>query len=355
MYPHAKCHIYRPTVHRFVLAFWAIFASACAIAAEPVASTLDKIRALDGRAKGSLGVYVKNLKTGEEIDYHAGKKWYLASLVKVPLAIAVLQAVENQQFKLNDELELQKSDYVDGSGDMLFADPGSRHSIGELVQKSVEDSDSTATDMLMRKIGVDTFNKHIQQNMRVDALGPFTTILQVRYDAFAELHPDAKKLSNSDYVEIRSADAYPARVTMFRQKLNLKPSQLKAPTLEEAFAHYYRRDLNTGTLTAVGLLLERLATGKLLNQEHTHLLLDHMENVSTGDKRLKGGLPAGTAFAQKTGTQIDRACNMGITNPRDPSKSVVIVVCAAGFGELEHAEKSFSAIASILVEDGRAP
>lgn len=355
MSAHAKCRFHHSVIHLYVLAFLAIFVSAPALAAEPVASTLDKIRTLDKNTQGSLGLYVKNLKTGEEIDYHAEEKWYLASLVKVPLAIAVLQAVENKQLNLKDELELQKSDYVDGSGDMLFADPGSRHSIGKLIQKSVEDSDSTATDMLMRKLGVETFNQLIHQDMGARALGPFTTILQVRYDAFAELHPDAKKLSNIDYVEIRSADAYPARVNMFRKKLNLKKEQLKAPTLEEAFARYYRKDLNKGTLTATGLLLERLVKGKLLNQKHTNLLLEHMENVATGDKRLKGGLRAGTAFAQKTGTQIDRACNMGITNPRDLSKAVVIVVCAAGFGEFEHAEKSFSSIARILVADGQVP
>lgn len=355
MSAHAKRHFRHSVFRLYILAFLAIFVSPPTLAAEPVTSTLDKIRTLDKNTKGSLGVYMKNLKTGEELDYHADQKWYLASLVKVPLAIAVLKAAENKQFSLKDELELKKSDYVDGSGDMLFVDPGSRHSIGKLVQKSVQDSDSTATDMLMRKLGVDAFNQQIRDDMGVNALGPFTTILQVRYDAFAELHQDAKKLSNIDYVEIRSADAYPARVDMFRKKLNLKKEQLKAPTLEEAFARYYRKGLNEGTLKAVGLLMERLVTGKLLNREHTNLLLDHMESVTTGDKRLKGGLPTGTAFAQKTGTQVDRACNMGITNPRDLSKAVVIVVCAAGFGELEHAEKSFSSIAGILVADGRLP
>lgn len=340
---------------RCLLALLSICASVTALAAEPATVTLDKLRALDESTKGRLGVYVKNLKTGEEIEYHAGEKWYLASLVKIPLAIAVLQAVENQRFSLDDEIALQESDFVDGSGDMLFAEAGSRHSIAELLKKSVVDSDSTATDMLMRKIGVDAFNQQLRQQMGVEALGPFTTILQVRYDAFAELHPHAHKLSNLDYVEIRSADAYPARVEVFRKKLQLEPGQLKVATLEEAFERYYRRDLNKGTLEAMGILMERLANGKLLNQTHTNLLLDHMENVTTGDKRLKGGLRKGTAFAQKTGTQINRACNMGITNARDLSKSVVIVVCAAGFGELEHAEKSFTAIAGILVADGRVP
>jgi Beta-lactamase class A len=236
-------------------------------AAEPVETTLVKLRALDESTQGRLGVYVKNLHTGEEIAYHAERKWNLASLVKIPLAIAVLQAVENQQLALDDKLVLQQSEFA----------------VSDLLKRSLEDNDSTATDLLIHKLGVEHFNQQTQRNVGGEDLGPFTT-------------PGQKPRNNP----------------------------------------------NSGTLRAMGTLMERLSRSELLNTKHTDMLLDHMENASTSDKR------------PKTGTQ-DRACNLGITNARDLSKSVVIVVCAEGFGELEHAEKSFTAIAAILVADGRVP
>jgi beta-lactamase class A len=50
---------------------------------------------------------------------------------------------------------------------------------------------------------------------------------------------------------------------------------------------------------------------------HTALVLDAMERITTGDRRIKAGLPAGVSFAQKTGTQISRACNVGVVHPRE--------------------------------------
>ncbi len=253
-------------------------------AVEPAETTLDKLRVLDESTRGELGVYVKNLNTGEEIDYRAERKWYLASLLKIPLAIAVLQAVENKSLSLNDELVLQRSDFADGSSG-IFADVGSRHSIGDLLKRSLQDNDNTATNMLLRELGVDNFNQQTQRNVGAD-LGPFNT-----------LQPERN----------------------------------------------HGKNLNTGTLRAMGSLMERLGRGELVNTKHTDLLLSHIEDVTSGAKRLNPG------------TQPNRACNLGITNARDLSKSVVIVVCAEGFAELEHAEQSFTSIATILVADGRTP
>lgn len=322
------------------------------MAGDRAADLTAAIRAVDASTPGTLGLYIKRLDSGAEFGYQAARKWYLASLVKVPLAVAVLQAVEDKQLALQDSLVLQEADFVDGSGDMLFEKPGTRHSIANLLEQSLEHSDSTATDMLMRRLGVEEFNQRIRKSIVKEDLGPFTTILQVRYDAYGELHANAQKLSNMDYVEIRSADDYDARVAVFQRKLKLAAKDLATTDLEEAFDRYYQRDLNKGTLPAVGQLLERLVRGELLNKDHTALLLDHMEKVTTGDKRLEAGLPDAIPFAQKTGTQINRACNIGVTYPRRLEQAMVIVACAEDFGEIETAEAIFKKVAEAVVKEG---
>ena len=57
-------------------------------------------------------------------------------------------------------------------------------------------------------------------------------------------------------------------------------------------------------------MLEKLARGELLDEKYRALLLNHMRAITTGAKRIQAGLPAGLTFAQKTGTQHERACNM---------------------------------------------
>lgn len=333
---------------------WALLISAiCLIGATGVASSEEplarQIEIIDRHNPGGMGVYVKQLRTGRVYAYRANRPWYLASLVKVPLGIAVLQNVEKGRLSLDDELVLRESDYVDGTGDLLNQKTGTRHSVRSLLEQSIEHSDSTATDMLMRHIGVDRFNRQVREAMVPQDLGPFSTILQVRYDAYGELHAGADKLSNLDYVRIRSAGGFPARVKAFRKMVGIKASDLQVSSLEEAFERYYQRQQNTGTLEAAGTLLERLVRGELLNKNHTRQLLTHMERITTGDKRLKAGLPAGTPFAQKTGTQIERACNMGVAHPGAPEKAVVMVVCVQGFGDrIEAAEKVFRQVGQAL-------
>lgn len=329
------------------------FISASASAEEPEANGIaQRFSEIDDNFPGEIGVYLKHLGSGEIVSHQAQRQWYQASLVKVPLAIAVLQAVEEGQFALDDRVTLQESDFVDGSGDLLFQDPGTSFSFSSLLEKSLVDSDSTATDMLMRHLGEDAFNQQIREAMVETGFNPFTTIIDVRYHAYAELHPRAADLSNVDYVEIRSAGGFDARVEAFRKKLGLEAHELEVDSLEQAFERYYQRGLNAGTLQAAARLLERLVRGELLNDEHTDYLLGYMERITTGDRRLQAGLPEGTQFAQKTGTQIERACNMGVANPRTLDEAVVLVVCMRDYGDIQQAEEAFQKVSQALVAIG---
>lgn len=327
-------------------------AAGTAYAGESQSALYQRIETIDTGTPGNLGVYVKHLGSGEVVSYQAERNWYLASTVKVPLAVAVLQAVENGELSLDEELELARSDFVDGAGDLLWHSPGSRFTIETLLEKSITNSDSTATDMLMRHLGVESFNRRIRESMVAEGFEPLTTILQVRYEAYAELHPGADNLSNMDYVEIRSAGGPEQRVQAFREKLDLAPGELKVPDLDTAFERYYERDLNSASLTAFGTLLERLVRGDLLNSRHTRLVLGHMQNISTGDHRLLAGLPDNVRFAQKTGTQIARACNVGVIHPGKPEDAVVIASCMEDFGNISNAEQGFSRIAKALGQAG---
>ena len=311
------------------------------------------VAAIDAAMPGDFGVYVHRLgppAQAGKLDLGQGRAWYLSSTIKVPVAIAVLEAVDAGELALDEELELTAGDFVDGAGDMLQHEPGERFSIATLLHKSLRDSDSTATDMLVRRIGQDRLNARLSA-WTGSGFGRVTSIRQVRYDAYGALHPGVAGLDSMQMLALRQAEAGEPRLQALADALGVPRAELGDTTLEQVFEDYYARGLNSATLPAYGRLLARLASGELLSPRSTALLLGHMRAINTGSRRIQAGLPAGADFAQKTGTQLQRACNVGLLDPglgRDGA--TVVVACAERFGELEQAEQAFQALGRALAD-----
>ncbi len=313
-----------------------------------------RVAAIDGAMAGSLGVYVKDLRTGDELEYNADRPWYLSSTIKVPVAIAVLAQVEAGALDLQQTLELKESDFVDGAGRMLFEEPGTRHGIADLLRRSIVESDSTATDMLLREVG----ERQLQRSLArwATGFGTITPILDVRYAVYGQLHPGVANLGNRQLVSLRQAEAGEPRLAALAQLLGVERSELGNVAFDDLFESYYATGANSASLTGFGRLLERLARGELLEPSNGALLLDHMRVIETGSRRIQAGLPAGFTFAQKTGTQIQRACNVGIVE-RNREPRLIVAACAERFGDLRRAEQSFRQLGDALgplLADGTA-
>jgi beta-lactamase class A len=308
-----------------------------------------EVERIDEAMPGDFGAYVARFGDAAGVlDRGGGRAWYLSSTVKVPVAVAILEAVDAGRMTLDDELELKRSDFVDGAGDMLQHDPGARFSLATLLEKSLRDSDSTATDMLIRHLGEDALNARIAEWVG-EGFGPITTILQVRYDAYGPLHPGVEDLDNMRIVALRQAEAGEPRLQALAGALGVERSELRAESLEDVFEDYYDSGSNSATLAAFARLLERVAAGELLSPGSTELLLSHMRAITTGNRRISAGLPEGSDFAQKTGTQLGRACNVGILDPeRGRDGATVVVACAERFDELGQAEQAFQSLGHAL-------
>src|SRR5690606_24549760 len=134
--------------------------------------------------------------------------------------------------------------------------------IAQLLQKSLQDSDSTATDMLIRRIGEDRLNDRIGA-WTGGGFGRITTILQVRHDVYGALHPAARRLTNRQVLALRQAEAGEPRLAALAKMLGVSRAALGPGTFEEAFESYYRKGDNSATLEAFGKLLRRLVAGEL--------------------------------------------------------------------------------------------
>jgi beta-lactamase class A len=298
----------------------------------------------DKKMEGDIGVFIKNLADNQTLSHNTQQMWYLSSTIKIPLAIAVLMKVEEGTIALSDKLTLKQSDYVDGGGDILWDEPGTTYTVSTLIEKSIRHSDSSATDMLIRLIGEDEFNRLIRERIIPQGISRITTIMQVRHEAYSEVHPSAANLTNMDIIKINSASTLADRFNSLTQALDVDKNELKASSIDEAFDRFYTREINKASLESMGMMLEKLAKGELLNKEHTDFLLNAMSRITTGDKRIKAGLPKNTRFAHKTGTQIRRACDMGIIYPGGQTQPIIITVCTQNYNQIGDAEKAFEEI-----------
>ncbi|MES2531021.1 MAG: serine hydrolase [Pseudomonadota bacterium] len=303
-----------------------------------------EIERIDRESPGSLGVYVKRLSDGASFNYNADKLWYLSSTVKVPVAITVLKQVDAGKLKLGDKLVLQEGDKVDGSGALAWQQTGTSYPIDSLLKRMLRESDNTATNLLIRTVGLDNLNRTASDIMGSD-VRKLTDMAEVRYDVYEQMHPDARKLSHLQLVQIAAAPLGPQRVENVRRNLNLPKEQLQAKTIDEAYARYYRTEVNSATLEAYGKMLEQLVRGKLLSPRNTRVLFTDMSFDSLGDYRLQGGLPRNVKFIHKTGTQYKRACHMGVINPQDDGRhAVVVTTCAADLDENKEAGGIFQRV-----------
>lgn len=315
-------------------------------------SELEKeIKQIDDDFSGNLGVYIKDMGNGSTVNYNSNRKWYLASTIKIPVAIAILQKIEDGELSLDDKITMRESDLVDGNGDMIWQPTGTSYTIRELLVRMIKESDSIAADMLIRLLGEDYLNEHIHDRIISDGVERITTILQVRYDAYSELHEKAANLTNKDIIKLKGITPMSNRLDELLRIISVDKSELKAKTIPDAFERYYEREINCAEPRAMGLMLERLAGKDYLNDEHTDLLLEIMKSVSTGDRRIKAGLPKGTIFAHKTGTQIARAANMGIIYSPNDEHPIIVVVCAEKYNDLREAESAFKKIGHLISEN----
>jgi beta-lactamase class A len=305
-----------------------------------------RIERIDKDTPGKIGVYVKRLDDGKTLKYDADRLWYLGSAVKLPIALAVLQEVEDGKHRLNEQMTLQDTDKIDGSGNVVWQKSGTRYTVDGLLKKMLMESDNTAANMLVRAIGEDTVNRRARDYLGSRGFKQITDFTQVRYDVYGELHPDASKLTNIKMVEVAGAPMGAERVTAFRRALSLEPDALKATTMEEAYTRYYAKDLNAVTLTAYGDMLEKLVTGKVLKQpQNLTALYKNMKYDSYDAYRLEAGLPRSVRFIHKTGTQHERACHAGVINPQDNGRNAIVVVaCAQEMDESKVAAKAFEQV-----------
>lgn len=107
----------------------------------------------------NISVYFEFLNTGANIAVNKDAEFWPASLMKVPVAIAVAKTVEKGEWKWSNELIITSNDKDDRFGDLYRLPVGTRMTIEELVRQMLVKSDNTAYYVLLRNLEPEQFTE----------------------------------------------------------------------------------------------------------------------------------------------------------------------------------------------------
>ncbi|CAN5507465.1 hypothetical protein BH09PSE5_BH09PSE5_19660 [soil metagenome] len=308
---------------------------------------------IDAHNPAEIGVYVRDLGTGESMSYRGEERWYLASTVKVIVAIAVLRGMEAGSWNLDSLLTVKESDYVDGAGHTNSYAPGSMLRVRFLIDEMIMYSDNTASDMLIRLVGIDKINVLVQ-SLIPQGFGQITSLADVRRYAYGNLTGASKRLSGKDFLILKRQPNDARRAFVLGLLTDTPVPSFHMHTVTEAWDAYYSTGLNSGRLDSYADLLAMLVNGAALSPDNTAYLMEVMQRVKTGTQRISAGLAPGIRFAHKTGTQRSRTCDSGVltTSHAGTGRRVVVAACTSGEPSVTRSDRALREVGEALCKSG---
>lgn len=231
----------------------------------------------------NLGVGLINLESGETFVFNGDRRFPMQSVFKLPLAAAVLAEIDAGRAVFTEPFVLLETQLSPAFSPIAAAWPGRRdYSLRELFEAMVIDSDNTAADVLMKRIGgpgaVTAWlaGRHVAE-VRVDR---YERELQPAVYGMPSFRPDW--LRGNAFQEARAAVPPATRLAAMRA---------------------YMADPRD-TATPLGMLdfLQMLDRQELITPASTRLLLQLMGRTSRGNARIKAGLPGNAFLAHRPGT-----------------------------------------------------
>lgn len=98
-------------------------------------------------------VYVWDYDTGNYAEINGDEVFSAASIIKVPVLLQLFKSIEAGQTNLYDQMPLTEYYRSEGSGSLQFKAENSTYTVDALARMMITESDNSATNMLMSKIG----------------------------------------------------------------------------------------------------------------------------------------------------------------------------------------------------------
>ena len=246
---------------------------------------------------GRIGVAILDTANNRSIAYHATDRFPMCSTFKFLLAAAVLQRVDKKEEQLDRNIAYSSAALLEWAPVTKQHVQDGSMTVGELCAAAVEYSDNTAANLLLQTIG-----------------GPqgLTEFVRSLGDPITQLDRNEPTLNTAIKGDERDTTT-PASML----------NDLKSLLLDEK-------------LTATGR--QRLEGWLVKN--------------TTGDKRLRAGLPSTWQIGDKTGTGENGARgDVAIARPPDRAPILIVVYTVESPAPSEKIDEAFAAIGKLVGEE----
>ena len=209
---------------------------------------------------GKVGFYYAPLD-GETVEFQADLPLVAASVIKMPIMVEAFRRFAEGTLDPNMEVEIRPEHKKPSCGALTYMHDGLKVTVLDLVTLMIIVSDNTATNLMIDILGVDPVNKTME-NLGIPGIC--------------------------------------LRRKLFEPELSRRGIQ------------------NTITARGVGMLLERMAQGKLLGEAADRKMMEIL-----GDQRLNGKLPfflhsMDVDVAHKTGEDDGTTHDCGVVCAKNP-------------------------------------
>ncbi|HET9440651.1 MAG TPA: serine hydrolase [Longimicrobiales bacterium] len=220
------------------------------------------------RHQGTVGIFVKDLSTGEALSIRGSEQFPSASVIKLPILVELFQQIEHGPLELSDPLMLLAADQRPGSGVLQFLSTPHTLTLGDAALLMIMLSDNSATNLIIDKVGIRNVNA------RMDSLG------------------------------------------LRRTRLHAKVFLGSSTTIDTAATRQW--GFGVTTPEEMGTLFEKLYRGTVVSDTASKQMLD-MLRKNWDYEEIPRLLPAGVAVAHKTGKlNASRSdCGIVFNPPRD--------------------------------------
>ncbi|WP_232011308.1 class A beta-lactamase [Mycobacterium shigaense] len=211
----------------------------------PLASD-EQLATLEDRYNAKVGFHGLNLHTGRMLDYRADDLFATCSAFKAYVAGAILAKDQRGELSLNDPVFIDPAVLVPVASTITEPHVGGYLPLSALCAASVRQSDNTATNLMVAMLG-----------------GPGAV---------------------TEFARSTGDD----RIWMVRWELELNSAYPGDP-----------RD--TSTPRSMGAGFSNMLTGDVFDDAHRAQLWEWMSTITTGNNRIRAGLPPEWGVADKTG------------------------------------------------------
>ncbi len=268
-----------------------------------------EIARIAGFAQGTVGVAALHLESGRTLAFNDAETFPMASTVKVPIAVTVLDMVDRGALSLDTRLEVEPAEMNPSSPIAEeFRHAGVSLSVLNLLETMITRSDNTATDVMFRAAGGP---EAVQGHMRALGITEMRITRTVR-ELLLVLYGMPDPGPGIGLIErMRAVDA--AELEAMRTR-----AHSRNPT-------YSDDPRDQATPRAMLEVLRRIAQNDGVSEAARKVLLAIMHRTKTGLRRIRGRLPQGVTVADKTGSAAGTTNDAGIVTLPDGRGRVALV------------------------------